>query len=144
MVNGMDFNKKNNFNNYDLSAYKQDNDAYLKELEIKMNEKDKRIADLEGKMDTMKNEIDWLRSIVTSDMKSFKEESYHKSPLKVALGNNSNSPLESGSLKNDEDMNKFVSNTNGEVGKESAGIKHKPNKFKFAFKLKKGTNKLAA
>ncbi len=40
-------------------------DTYLKKIWNKnKREKDKRIADLEGKMDTMKNEIDWLRSIV--------------------------------------------------------------------------------
>lgn len=146
MVNGMDFNKRNNFNAFDLSDHKHDNDTYLKDLEIKINEKDKRIADLEGKMDIMKNEIDWLRSIVTSDMKSFKEESQDKSPIKVDLRNNSNSPLEPGLLNDDdkEDMNKFVKNTNDEVDKETVGMKHKPNKFKFAFKLKKGNNKLAA
>lgn len=152
MVNGMDFNKKSNFEDYDFSAYKHDNDTYLKDLEIKINEKDKRIADLEGKMDTMKNEIDWLRSIVTNDIKSYKEESIHKSPIKIKLkddaiaGNYSKSPLEPDNLKPVEaDINNFVKSTSEEtesIVKDPVTMKHKPNKFKFSFKVKKGNNQL--
>ncbi|SGZ41396.1 uncharacterized protein HGUI_03597 [Hanseniaspora guilliermondii] len=142
MVNGMDFNKRSNID-YELSAYKQSQDNYLRDLEGKINEKDKRISDLEKKMDNMKNEINWLRSVVTKDMNNHEQEENHKNQQDNTT---EHSPLDPFHLGKDVNINKVLQSGNEDYesgNKDIPLLKQKP-KFKFAFKIKKGNDKLAA
>lgn len=139
MVNGMDFNKRNNID-YELSAYKESHDNYLRNLEGKIDAKDKRILDLEKKMESMKNEIDWLRSVVTKDMHNHdKEESKKQQDTTTE-----HSPLDPFHLGKDDNINSVLkSEEYGSGNKDIPMMKQKP-KFKFAFKIKKGNDRLAA
>lgn len=137
MVNGMDFNKRSNID-CELSAYKESQDTYLRNLECRIDAKDKRISELEKKMESMKNEIEWLRGVVTKDMQNSEHESSQKQQ-----DTTEHSPLDPFHLEKDNINSALKSEEYDSGNKDMLIMKQKP-KFKFAFKIKKGTDKLAA